>query len=222
MTDPELVSYITLQTQGGIGADMLRQTLIKEGWQEADIDNALHDVAAGLAPATAGASIHEDLAQVRGMVAHLASRVRVLEAGLASVGTLPMQAQLPAPRARGVPFGIRHAVALVVAGIALLLVYRYAAILIAQDVLAPLWQIGALAGLGLALLVIALVTMQARRAWVASLTADTSIAILAMASWAGYSVYHFMGRSTALALGVLLAVALVVMESWIDRLARGQ
>jgi hypothetical protein len=215
-----LVAYIAKETRDGIGADILRQTLMEQGWSKTDIDNALHDVAAGLAPATTGVSIHEDLAQVRGMVAHLAGRVRMLELG--GQARLPDgQALLLAPRARGIPFGIRHAVALVIAGIALLLVYRSVTFLIAQDVLAPLWQISVLAGLGVVLLAIALVTMRARRAWVASLTADTGIAILAVAGWTGYAVYHMMGRTTALALGVLLAVALVVMESWIDRLARG-
>lgn len=119
MPESELVDYIQEQTQQGVTAEHLRISLMEAGWHEADINNALHDVAAGLHPATPGASIHEDLAQVRGMVAHLATRVHSIEAtlartpqrapsessgeaasaslvsGLASAGSLGMQGQLP-------------------------------------------------------------------------------------------------------------------------------
>lgn len=92
--DPDLISYIRTQTQEGVTAHELRETLMEAGWSELDVDNGLHDVAAGLKPVTEGASIHEDLAQVRGMVAHLASRVKVLEARLTQV---PMAVPLPPP-----------------------------------------------------------------------------------------------------------------------------
>ena len=91
--DPDLISYIRRETQNGVTAHELRETLMEAGWNELDVDNGLHDVAAGLRPVTEGASIHEDLAQVRGMVAHLAMRVNSLEARLIQV---PVPAMLPA------------------------------------------------------------------------------------------------------------------------------
>ncbi len=107
--DPELITYIRQQTQDGVTAHELRETLMEAGWNELDVDNALHDVAAGLKPVTEGASIHEDLAQVRGMVAHLASRVQKLETRLSAApasSTLPAGTDVPArelprPHSRG-------------------------------------------------------------------------------------------------------------------------
>ena len=109
--DPELISYIRQQTQEGVTAHELRETLMEAGWGELDVDNALHDVAAGLRPVTEGASIHEDLAQVRGMVAHLASRIQKLEARLVGAPAMSAILQLPvgtdAP-ARELPRGRRR------------------------------------------------------------------------------------------------------------------
>ncbi|HUO75838.1 MAG TPA: hypothetical protein VMU12_02925 [Candidatus Paceibacterota bacterium] len=109
--DPDLIVYIRQQTQDGVTANELRETLMEAGWNEIDVDNALHDVAAGLRPVTEGASIHEDLAQVRGMVAHLASRVKTLETRLAQAPAMPMAPGLPAGTgspARELPRGHRR------------------------------------------------------------------------------------------------------------------
>src|SRR4030042_2229232 len=90
MTVPEMIEYVRQQSQAGVSAQELRETLMAAGWSELDVENALHDVAAGLQPVTIGASIHEDLAQVRGLVAHLTTRVGRLEARLAtSANALP-------------------------------------------------------------------------------------------------------------------------------------
>jgi hypothetical protein len=97
MPNSQLVSYLQEQTQQGASAQMLRESLMEAGWPELEIDNALHDVAAGLHPATPGASIHEDLAQVRGMVAHLAARVKTLEARLLPSEFIGPDHELPAP-----------------------------------------------------------------------------------------------------------------------------
>lgn len=93
--EPELVSYIAQQTRSGLAAVDLRTSLMEAGWSEEEIGNALHDVAAGMEPLTTGVALHEDLAQVRGVVAHLASRIRVLEGRLASTGLLTMPEALP-------------------------------------------------------------------------------------------------------------------------------
>jgi hypothetical protein len=104
--DPDLIAYIRQETQDGVTANELRETLMEAGWNELDVDNALHDVAAGLRPVTEGASIHEDLAQVRGMVAHLAVRVQKLEVQFIAAPaalTLPAGTNVPArelPRGR--------------------------------------------------------------------------------------------------------------------------
>ncbi len=83
----EIVDYIHTRTQEGASAQELRATLMAAGWHESDIENGLRDVAIGLHPATPGASIHEDLAQVRGMVAHLATRLQGIETTVASLPT---------------------------------------------------------------------------------------------------------------------------------------
>ncbi len=95
MPAPELLDYIREQTRQGLTAQDIRATLMESGWSERDVENAFHDVAAGLEPLTRGASIHEDLAQVRGMVAHLAARVRTLEFRLTAAGALSELAELP-------------------------------------------------------------------------------------------------------------------------------
>lgn len=98
MSHQDLVLYIREQTQQGVTAEVLRQKLMEAGWRELDIANALHDVAAGLRPVSEGASIHEDLAQVRGVVAHLATRMKALEVHLASASlALPVGTELPKP-----------------------------------------------------------------------------------------------------------------------------
>ena len=104
--DSDLITYIRRETQNGVTAHELRETLMEAGWNELDVDNGLRDVAAGLRPVTEGASIHEDLAQVRGMVAHLASRVNTLEIRLTQI---PVPAMLPAmPVPLQLPRGHQH------------------------------------------------------------------------------------------------------------------
>jgi len=92
----DLVSYIQDQTRQCTTAHAIHATLLSAGWSDADILNAFHDVAAGMLPMTTGVSIHEDLAQVRGMVAHLASRIGSLEESIRSSAMLPLpQLELP-------------------------------------------------------------------------------------------------------------------------------
>jgi len=216
MTDPELVRYITEQTQEGVGADTLRQTLMESGWRQADIDNALHDVAAGLHPTTPGVSIHADLAQVRGMVAHLAGRVRVLEAKLAGEMLLPMQQELPAPRHA---IWLRHVTALLVGLGTFFALDRSGNSLVARNALAPIDQAVILAGAGAVLLIGGYVFIRLHRGWIASLVTDIGVATGAVAVWAAYRG-QYIEWSTTLALAILLGVLLIVMERWTDRLMR--
>ncbi len=226
MPDTDLVSYIQEQTQQGVSAQDLRTSLMEAGWHEADINNALHDVAAGLHPTTPGASIHEDLAQVRGMVAHLASRVHSIEATLASAGALGMQEQLPsgtlAP-SHEISASRRHhwfgsAVALL--GLIVLFGYigSYATNLVAQNSLAPLDQLVIAAAIGGLLLVGAIISMRFHR-WTASLLAASAVTLWAMDGLIAWRVYHYMEWTTAAALGIFLLVIAVVAGIWIHRYA---
>ena len=154
--DPDLIAYIRQETQDGVTAHELRETLMEAGWSELDVDNALHDVAAGLRPVTEGASIHEDLAQVRGMVAHLASRVQKLETRLTAVpATLSLPAGTGIP-ARELPRGHRRLARALMAIIAAFVVFAGALVFRA-------WQANALeaqtAGALILLLLVFLVVM---------------------------------------------------------------
>lgn len=225
MTHTDLVSYIREQTQNGISAEGLRIALMEAGWREADIENALHDVAAGLHPVTAGASIHEDLAQVRGMVAHLANRVRTLEARLTGAPlALPMEGELPGgvplalPPPAPTPFWPRHIIAILFGWVTFLFVGQFATDWATGAGLLPADQALFTAVLGASVLVGAYILMRLRSAWLASLATDGALGVLASAISVAYDD-HMIEFSTAAALGVLLLVLLVVMERWIDRLS---
>ncbi|MEK7637986.1 MAG: hypothetical protein AAB375_00970 [Patescibacteria group bacterium] len=225
MADSELVDYIREQTQQGVTAENLRVSLMEAGWHESDINNALHDVAAGLHPATPGASIHEDLAQVRGMVAHLATRVHSIEATLASTGALGMQEQLPsgtlgpdheisAPK-RHHWFGRTLSLLALIALFGF--VGSYASGLVAHNALAPLDQLIIAAAAGALLLVCAIIAMRRHSAWTASLLTASALMLWGMDGLISWRAYHYMEWTTAVALGVLLVVIAVVMGSWIRR-----
>lgn len=229
MVYPDLVAYIQDQTQQGMGADLLRETLMEAGWRELDIDNALHDVAAGLHPVTAGASLHEDLAQVRGMVAHLAGRVRILEAHLAEAPTMPMQAELPSGTigperelmpARHHSSWLRHGVAVLFGVMVFLALRGYAAALVARNAMAPTDQFVVALAIGLVLLIAAFVAMRMHWVWPASLATDAAVALMGLTAWIAYHTYHSMEKSTFIGIAVLLVVIFGVMERWSDRLAR--
>lgn len=224
---PELITYIRQQTQEGVPAQELRVALMEAGWNELDIENALHDVAAGLQPVTAGASIHEDLAQVRGMVAHLAARVKVLEARL--VGQTPGEPLTLAPgiigAERELVSGRRGSTAVKVASaiadvIILLFVGWYLAIEVARNDAMPVGLFAALGIIGAVLLAAGYRFMRSHRAWVANLLAASSIALWSIIVWHAWQTYHLLENQTAIGLYVLLFVLLVVMGRWIDRLSR--
>lgn len=227
---PELVDYIREQTQQGATAEDLRVALMEAGWQELDIDNGLHDVAAGLHPATPGASIHEDLAQVRGLVAHLATRVKGIEARLASIGTVAQPAPiLSLPSEYIGPereltvhkghAGLWHVVSLLFTLGLAVMVGMYATDLVARNALAPLDQIIIAAALAFFLLIASVVAMRGRHAWSASLFAAGAVALWATDAVVSWRVYHYMEWPTALAVGILLVVLAMVAGRWIQRLS---
>ncbi len=225
MLDSELVDYIQEQTQQGVTAQDLRVSLMEAGWHESDINNALHDVAAGLHPTTPGASIHEDLAQVRGMVAHLATRVHSIEATLASVGGRATQEQLPSgtlgpEREISAPkqyhwFG--HTVMLL--GLIALFgfVGSYTTDLVTRYSFTPPNQLVIAAVVGALLLLGAMMAMRRHRIWTASLLTASAVTLWGMDGLISWRVYHYMEWTTAAALGVLLVVIAVVAGTWIAR-----
>lgn len=224
MAFPELISYISEQTQQGIPAQVLREALLESGWREYDIENAFHDVAAGLNPLTEGASLHEDVSQVRSMVTHLAARIKNLEAVLASAGVLPMQSELPAglgDPSRTLSSAQNPRGALVIAFLSVGLISVVAswlamAVFIRQS-LAPFDQATIAEGIGVASLIIGLVMMRMRYAWSAALWVGTSIVVWATTIWLAWRDYQAMEWTTALALGVLLIVLALVVGRRIDR-----
>lgn len=224
MVDPELIDYIRSQSQEGVPAPMLRETLMNAGWAEHDIENALHDVAAGMHPITAGASIHEDLAQVRGLVSHLASRVQRLEVRLAAA-TPPVagmlearpspEETLPAPRRRSGGLWKSLAAAAVLAAIA-----WFVELQVAESTDSPTALFISLAALGVIALALAYRSM--RRGVRATATALTAVALglWALTTWHVWYTYHSIVWTVALGLGILYLVIALVMGVWIERLAR--
>ena len=228
MPDSDLVDYIQEQTQQGATAQNLRVVLMEAGWHESDINNALHDVAAGLSPATPGASIHEDLAQVRGMVAHLATRVHSIESTLASVGSLGMQEQLPsgtlgpgyeisAPK-RPHWFG-RTVMLLTLIGL-FVFVGSYTTGLVTRQSGAPLEQLVIVAAVGALLLVSAIAAMRRRNTWAASQLTASAVTLWGVEVLISWRVYHFMEWTTAMALGVFLVVIAIVSGTWVHRYSK--
>lgn len=214
MTSPELITYIGEQTQQGVSADILRQSLMESGWHERDIENALHDVAAGLSPLTEGASLHEDVSQVRSMVAVLATRVKTIEAQLASVAALPMQKELPAPVHH-------HWLASAVVGIALWGVFGAYVFGVATGQLMPTPdQMMIAIAVGGIFFAIGYRAMRRGHAWMGAMLTGMAISLWGMTTWLAWSIQHLMEWSTALALGVLLVVLAGVMGRWIDRFTR--
>jgi len=227
MVPPDLVDYIREQTAAGVPAQDLRATLMGAGWNEHDVENALHDVAAGLEPLTSGASLHEDVAQVRGMVSHLASRVQRLEARLTSAGALSAPAELPAgtgapdrelPAGHGSGAVMKAVTAL--AAVAVLATYgRLFQSAVATSDTAP---VGLLQGAGLAgvLLLLGAWRLMRRHPWGAQVFAASAVTVWAVAVWHAWRTYHYMEASTAGAIGALLLVLLLVIGRWIDRYRR--
>lgn len=224
----ELIDYIREQTQQGVSAEALREELMEAGWHETDIENALHDVAAGLHPVTAGASIHEDLAQVRGMVAHLATRVRTLEARL--VATDMLAAPVPLSGLPGGTLEPSHTLSMahrpvrqVVLTVALALLCAvagwYAASLLPRSSAAPITWLWAAAAVGLVLLAGSVILMRRGRQWGASILAALAVSVWAVDTVIAWRFWRLMEWTTALALGVLLLVIAVVAARWSDRLA---
>lgn len=224
MPDSDLVNFIQEQTQEGVPAQDLRVLLMEAGWHESDINNALQDVAAGLHPATPGVSIHADLAQVRTVVAHLASRVGSIEATLASTGVLETQGQLPtgtlgpdhelpAPKRHR----LRHAVMLLVTVALFVGVGLYAADIQEQYATLPTKLMIIAAAVGVLLLLTAIVAMRRRSTWTAILLTASGVTLLGTVGLISWSVYALMQWYTAAALGVLLLVNAVVAGTWIHR-----
>jgi hypothetical protein len=224
MVDPELIDYIRSQSQQGVPAPMLREALMSAGWAEHDIENALHDVAAGMHPVTAGASIHEDLAQVRGLVAHLAGRVQRLEVRLASAGP-PVagmlearpspEETLPAPRKRQSGFWKSLSAAVVLAAVA-----WFVELQVAESTDGPMTLFISLAALGVLSLAFAYRSMRRGARSTATVLTAVALGLWALTTWHAWYTYHYFVWTVALALGILYVVIALVMGVWIERLAK--
>src|SRR4030042_865092 len=217
MTVPEMIEYVRQQSQAGVSAQELRETLMAAGWTEFDVENALHDVAAGLQPITVGASIHEDLAQVRGLVAHLTARVGRLEARLTNAPGTPMltnpEPALPAPRRHWWGF---LAVSLILVTVCVGMGVTLAGIT-ADNATRSFVTVA------VAVLVVALFGwffVRHQRAWPARYSAAMAIAIGSWSTWLAWRRFHVIEGTTALAIGVLFLVYLVVVARWINRIER--
>ena len=222
MTVPELVAYIRHQSQAGVSAAQVREDLMATGWSELDVENALHDVAAGLSPVTAGASIHEDLAQVRGLVAHLSSRVGRLEARLSGAAMLTEPEELPSATmqpARALPVPRRGTWGVITGAVVMLAACFGAGTALAS--VSTAFAGRALITAGAVCLVLAIAAwyyVRRNHAWSARYAAAMAVALGAWSVWLAWNSYALIEWTTASALGVLLLVYLVVAARWIRRL----
>lgn len=215
MSDPELVTYIRQQSAQGMSAQTLREELLSAGWRDADIENALHDVAAGLHPVTAGASIHEDLAQVRGLVSHLASRVQRLELQLPSgVPTGSDQMLLAPPRRSHVLMTFMLTLFIVAA----VTFGWYMIELVQNNIQMPQSSLVTIAGVGLILFLLAILAMRRHKGWAATLLTASGVIAWTADTFVAWRSYHVLETQTAVAIGILLVILSLVMGRWIDRL----
>jgi hypothetical protein len=228
---PELVSYIRQQTQEGTTAEELRIALMESGWGEYEIENALHDVAAGLHPVTAGASIHEDLAQVRGMVAHLASRVKALETVLVSEpSSLPSGQQIPLPSgnvgpgrelpASHEPSRTTRILSLIGALILFWATGSYLSVQQAEEGSSAYGVLGILSAIGLGSLFVAYRSMHRHLHWKAQYATAIGITLWGLLAWHAWHTLHLVEWATAAGIGILLVVLTVVFARWIERFNR--
>ena len=224
VTDPELVDYIRAQSALGVPAPMLRETLMGAGWAEHDIENALHDVAAGMHPVTMGASIHEDLAQVRGMVSHLATRVQRLESRLVSADAPPagmLEARpspsetLPSPRKGRSGLWSSLGAAAVLAAVA-----WFVELKVAETTEGPTSLFVSLAAAGILALAMAYRSMRRGARNAATALTALALGLWALATWHAWNTYHYFPWHIALGLGILYVVIALVMGVWVERFAR--
>ncbi len=206
----DLVAYVQEQTQEGVSAQTLRESLMAAGWQERDIENAFHDVAAGLYPATPGASIHEDLAQVRSMVAHLASRVKYLESTFIGPERELTASALSGKLWRIMPIVVMAALAFWLGMFVPSLVSRYA--------FSPADQTVIGGALGFLLLVSSLLGWRWRRAFIAEMFLAAAIALWMADTFVAWYAYQFISATLALALGALFLALPLVIGRRLDRL----
>ena len=227
MPIPELVEYIRDQTREGVAAQDIRAELLSVGWLESDIENGLHDVAAGMTPITSGASIHEDLAQVRGMVAHLAARLKGLEttlASLASSGVPALRAQAQLPSAF---IGVERELPVRKAPNKVLRTMLFLLDLILSMQFVQYWanqvDTHSLAMQDFHVIVIASTVMLAissiillRRGdiWIATLLGGSALALALTEVMLSWQTYNAIGTMVALALLALLVVSAIVFYRW--------
>ncbi len=229
----ELVDYIQAQTQEGVSAQELRVSLMEAGWHEVDIENALHDVAAGLHPATPGASIHEDLAQVRGMVAHLAARMKDLEGTIAAFASSPQrlalepQGQLPSAfigAERELPPApvslFSRALTFTLTLLGSIGLARYGVSLVQRQQVA-LQDFHIIVGaFGLLALVLSVVLIRQGRAWSGMMTCITALTVWLIDIDLAWRTYHSIGWMVGVALVLLCCAIAFVIRRWSVRLAK--
>jgi|GEM_PF-4326615 len=229
----ELVDYIREQTREGVAAQDIRVELLSAGWLENDIENGLHDVAAGMYPITKGASIHEDLAQVRGMVAHLATRLKGLEATIAtfvsssSTPSLRAQAQLPSAfigadhelAMRKPPNKVLRTIAFLLDLILSIQFVLYWSNQVEQKSLA-IQDFHVIVIASLVMLAISSIILLHRRSiWSATLLAGSALALGATEVILSWQTYQSIGTMVALALLALFVVSAIVFRRWSVRLS---
>lgn len=230
----ELIDYIKTQTQEGVSAQELRVALMEAGWHEVDIENGLHDVAAGLRPATPGSSIHEDLAQVRGMVAHLAVRIKDVEKTIASLASdptmqaLPTQGLLPSTyigaerelMVRHSPSRLYRVMSAILTMLCSVSVAQYGASLVHREAVALQDYHIMIGAFGILVLILSVVFLRQGRAWLATLLSFGVLIVWAFDVDMAWRTYHSLDQSVAIALWVLFVVIAGVIRRWSIRLAR--
>lgn len=216
MAYQELDVYVAEQITQGIDAQTIKYALLGAGWLEADVDNALRDVAADAIPKMA-ASDHDDLVRVRHALNTLDQRVTSLETQLvaSSEATLPsgtishdMGLAMPTHRVRRVLMWLG------LAGVFVLIGYVGMASIF-QDSITPISRIWAEATIGIVLAGAGFISGRVRKHGAANVLTGTGLAFVSLAT-VGAWYLNYMDWTVAVAMGGLLITLALVLGRFYD------
>lgn len=217
MAYQELDVYIAEQIGKGLDAQSVKRTLLEAGWLEADVDNALRDVAADAIPTTSVA-VHDDVVHMRRTLNDLEKRVQALESQVAAApeamlpsGTADAGHALPQPPGRA----LRKTLTWIGLTVLFLLIGYVGMRSITQDAITPVSRIWAEVFVGTVLASAGFVSGRMKKHSAANWLTGTGLAFGALAT-VGAWYLNYLDWSVALALGALLVTLALVMGRFYD------